>query len=406
MPWGKRIEEGKEKYYAYRLGYTGHEQLDNLGLIHMNGRVYDPDIGRFISADPQIQSPLLSQNYARYSYVINNPYKYTDPSGFGFLKKLWKAVSDPFKKIINLHKRIFDEVNSWVKENWREIVTVVAVVAITYFTGGLAAGSFWATGVGTGVAGGFTGGAVGTALYGGSVSEVLEAGLKGAAIGALTGGLTEGWAGDKGLATKWRFSHRSAGRALGHGVIGGTSSALQGGKFMAGFGSAAFTHYATANTSIGGSEGYSEITIERTVANAAIGGTASVIGEGKFANGAAYSAMQSMYSPSGRAVDYSDCGNNQACVVSNEGVKGELDKLNKIMQEGGLGHVSVSGGDSYYDKVTGQSISRSTNGVIGNRRSTSFHHDHRNNRAVDIRSNTINLQRPKIDRYIEINSEL
>ena len=36
-------------------GYTMHEHLDEVGVIHMNGRVYDPLIGRFMSADPFIQ---------------------------------------------------------------------------------------------------------------------------------------------------------------------------------------------------------------------------------------------------------------------------------------------------------------------------------------------------------------
>jgi RHS repeat-associated protein len=63
-------------------GYTGHEQLDDIGLIHMNGRVYDPDLGRMISADPFVQAPRYSQSFNRYSYVFNNPLAYTDPSGF------------------------------------------------------------------------------------------------------------------------------------------------------------------------------------------------------------------------------------------------------------------------------------------------------------------------------------
>jgi len=63
-------------------GYTGHEHIDEMNLIHMNGRVYDPQIGRFLSADPIIQHPYKSQSYNRYSYVLNNPHKYTDPSGF------------------------------------------------------------------------------------------------------------------------------------------------------------------------------------------------------------------------------------------------------------------------------------------------------------------------------------
>jgi len=57
--------------------------LDNLNLIHMNGRVYDPMLGRFTSADPYITEPGNTQNYNRYSYVYNNPLAITDPSGFG-----------------------------------------------------------------------------------------------------------------------------------------------------------------------------------------------------------------------------------------------------------------------------------------------------------------------------------
>jgi len=44
--------------------------------------VYDPRIGRFVSADPIVQSPTFSQSYNRYAYVFNNPLAYTDPSGF------------------------------------------------------------------------------------------------------------------------------------------------------------------------------------------------------------------------------------------------------------------------------------------------------------------------------------
>ena len=63
-------------------GYTGHEHLDTVGLIHMNGRVQDPVLGRFISADPLIQSPYSTQSHNRYSYVWNNPASLSDPSGF------------------------------------------------------------------------------------------------------------------------------------------------------------------------------------------------------------------------------------------------------------------------------------------------------------------------------------
>ena len=65
-----------------RRGYTGHEMLDSTGLIHMNGRVQDPLLGRFVSADPNVDIGLGSQGWNRYSYVGNNPLSRADPSGF------------------------------------------------------------------------------------------------------------------------------------------------------------------------------------------------------------------------------------------------------------------------------------------------------------------------------------
>ena len=65
-----------------RDGFTGHEMLDNLGLVHMNGRVYDPEIGRFLSADPYVTLPYDGQGLNRYAYTLNNPLAFTDPSGF------------------------------------------------------------------------------------------------------------------------------------------------------------------------------------------------------------------------------------------------------------------------------------------------------------------------------------
>jgi len=67
---------------ADNKGFTGHEMLDNLDMVHMNGRIYEPAIARFLSADPIVQDPEHSQSYNRYSYVWNNPANLTDPTGF------------------------------------------------------------------------------------------------------------------------------------------------------------------------------------------------------------------------------------------------------------------------------------------------------------------------------------
>ena len=77
--WGQRTVV--KDSIDFRRGYTGHEHLPEYGLINMNGRLYDPLLGRFLSPDPYVQMPNFSQNYNRYSYCLNNPLEYTDPSG-------------------------------------------------------------------------------------------------------------------------------------------------------------------------------------------------------------------------------------------------------------------------------------------------------------------------------------
>jgi RHS repeat-associated protein len=65
-----------------RKGFTEHEHLNTVELIHMNGRVYDYRLGRFLSVDPFIQAPLNSQSLNPYSYIMNNPLSGTDPTGY------------------------------------------------------------------------------------------------------------------------------------------------------------------------------------------------------------------------------------------------------------------------------------------------------------------------------------
>ncbi len=63
-------------------GFTQHEHLNELQLIHMNGRMYDYNVGRFMGVDPFIQFPLNSQSLNPYSYILNNPLAATDPTGY------------------------------------------------------------------------------------------------------------------------------------------------------------------------------------------------------------------------------------------------------------------------------------------------------------------------------------
>ena len=221
-------------------GFTGHLQVDHANVIHMGGRIYDAHIGRFLQADPFVQAPSNSQSHNRYSYVLNNPLSYTDPSGYFFkaLKKYWKVV--------------------------------VAAVA-SYYTFGIA--SAWASGWVGGVIGGAAAGFVGGAIASGS--------LKGALQGAFSGALFGGIGGALGNA-------HTAVQVGAHALAGGVISTMQGGKFGHGFFSAGFTKWAGKAWSLETSKDV----IGNSLKQAIIGGTASKITGNKFANGAFTAALQ------------------------------------------------------------------------------------------------------------------
>ncbi len=87
-------------------GFTDHEHLDDFALVHMNGRIYDPVLGRFLSADPFIQFPESTQGLNRYSYTHNNPLSFTDPSGYVFRFPL--PVWLTFETVsLNIRREIF-----------------------------------------------------------------------------------------------------------------------------------------------------------------------------------------------------------------------------------------------------------------------------------------------------------
>lgn len=77
--WGKQTVTTNT--LNFHRGYTWHEMLPEFGLINMNGRLYDPILGRFHSPDNFVQMPDFSQSFNRYSYCLNNPLKYVDPDG-------------------------------------------------------------------------------------------------------------------------------------------------------------------------------------------------------------------------------------------------------------------------------------------------------------------------------------
>ncbi|MCH2058019.1 MAG: hypothetical protein MK214_15680 [Thalassotalea sp.] len=221
-------------------GYTGHESVDHAGIIHMNGRIYDPTLGRFLQADPHIQAPTNSQNYNRYSYVLNNPLSYTDPSGY-FFKKLGK----------------------FIKKHWRTIASIAIAVYLP--------GASFMSGFGPVASGAITG-----FVAGGVATGSLKGALVGAFTGAMFGGIHDGFAG------KVMTTGMKVGKTLLHGMAGGIGSVLAGGKFGHGFVAAGFTQA----VSQGGDVFVDGDRLGNAIKAAAIGGTASAITGGKFANGA------------------------------------------------------------------------------------------------------------------------
>ena len=106
--WGRRRNPADWTYnnipstFLFSRGFTGHEHLDLFELINMNGRVYDPILGRFLSPDNFVQEPHSTQNFNRYSYCLNNPLAYTDPTGFG-----WEDVPEGHLGKIIQHRNLY-----------------------------------------------------------------------------------------------------------------------------------------------------------------------------------------------------------------------------------------------------------------------------------------------------------
>ena len=88
--WGR--QSVTQNTIGFHRGYTGHEHLPEFGLINMNGRMYDPLLGRFLSPDNYVQEPYNSQNFNRYAYCLNNPLKYVDPDGKFFFSPLLPGI--------------------------------------------------------------------------------------------------------------------------------------------------------------------------------------------------------------------------------------------------------------------------------------------------------------------------
>ena len=257
-PWSGTMQMQSPRSGAKTLhGYTGHEMMDELGLINMNGRFYDAHLGRFLQADPFIEAPKHSQSLNRYSYLWNNPLNGTDPSGF------WSRRT----------------------QNALRQVASIVVTAVACMTGAACASVSAAV-------------AAANAKYAGASDRgVLKAAVlsyaTAAAFNAAGSSVGGGQNADRWIqigARRWATVGEYAQLVGMHAVIGGVSAHLQGGEFGHGFVSAGLT------------KGFSPVignmahnSIAQLTATTILGGTISELAGDKFGNGAATAAFQYLF---------------------------------------------------------------------------------------------------------------
>ncbi|QFT55204.1 RHS repeat-associated core domain-containing protein [Microbulbifer sp. THAF38] len=234
------LSVGAFNHLSSNRGYTGHEMLDGVGLIHMNGRVYDPTLARFVSADPMIDGITSVQGYNRYAYVHNNPLTYTDPSGYSF----WNKFRDAFfngrdvmrylggKPVLNAVAQIALYISSG--PGCPAALAAYNAAQTYHITGEI--GLAFANGVHAGISAAAFSGMPG----GWSPTNIAIRGVTGGILAKLGGG---------------KFAHGfiSAGVGGGFGknthiavkmVVSGLVSEATGGKFINGAATAAFSHIA------------------------------------------------------------------------------------------------------------------------------------------------------------------
>ncbi|HXJ97220.1 MAG TPA: RHS repeat-associated core domain-containing protein [Gelidibacter sp.] len=310
--WGEiiKIQDGQHKILLnlsiLDRGYTGHEHLESVGLINMNGRLYDSNLHRLLQPDNYVQDLNNTQNYNRYSYAFNNPLKYTDPDGENPL--LAVAVG------------VFMGAATY---------TITAMFADIPFT----------------------------------VGGLFKASYIGAVSGAITFGIGEGVATIKPLVT--RFSAQ----ALAHGTSQGMISGVQGGDFWQGFASGSLSSIASglynggdmANgdhwAGLGGKFAGSSVGILSF--GSISGGAGAVLTGGNFWQGAAAGLTVSglnhaMHSGFTKKYDLNVLADYEGAEgAGHQALAGELEnkKLQYISKDGTYENAGIYGKSNYTDEV-------------------------------------------------------
>jgi len=269
-------------------GFTGQEELADVGLVHLNGRVYDPVVGRMLSADPFVPDPTNGQAWNRYSYVINNPLAFTDPNGYCFLG------------LCGLGNAIGSAISSIGKAfNTQLLLSVfkIGAVAICAVTPGCAPFIPLVAGVTSAVIAGVTTGRLDQALMAGVIAGATAVAFN--AVGDITLG--------PGHPAPAFGSDAYWANVAGHALVGCGQAVASGGKCEAGALAGGIT--SLAGPFING-KGFS---VQSLVANSVLGGLASVAGGGKFANGAVTGAFGYLFNAA------AGCMLDNSCMMAESG---------------------------------------------------------------------------------------
>ena len=182
-PWGQvvKVEDGAgntlDKLTLLDRGFTGHEHLQTVGLIHMNGRLYDPALHRFLQPDNYVQDLFNTQNFNRYGYCLNNPLVYVDENG----EFVWwiigaAAIIGAYTGGTIANNGEANPIKWNYSDNWGYILGGAAIGALSAYVGGSVAS---AIGLGSLSSNG--------ALLGASIGGAVGGGISGAGFSAMGG---------------------------------------------------------------------------------------------------------------------------------------------------------------------------------------------------------------------------